>query len=66
MKETYIKPTISSRKIEMHAYIMAVSADTGDSRISEGLSPTVDTETETEADAWGDVKAQHSWGDDPF
>lgn len=64
MKETYIKPTIKSRQIAMHAYILTVSADMGEGQSISEASPTdgptvVDPEAAV-GEAWGDAK-QWSW-----
>lgn len=61
MKETYIKPTIKSRQIAMHAYILAVSADMGNGEtISEADPNTEAPVVDSEGEAWGDAK-QWSW-----
>ena len=62
MKETYIKPTIKSRQIVMHAYILAVSADMGEGQSISEASPTdgpTGEDHDEHVDAWGDAK---QWG----
>ena len=70
MKEIYLRPTTTVRPVYMESSCMLQASL--DTTISEGTSPDVEGGPVTDDvdhlhyDAWGDVKAQHSWGDDPF
>ena len=71
MKEIYVRPTTTSRSVYMERCLLLNASEIGVNQASEG--PQVegglvsgDGILEEHFDAWGDAKAQHSWGDDAF
>ena len=71
MRKQYEKPSIMHSIIilEEESFLKSSvkSKSLGIDQAEEGadINATLSS-TPGEADAWGDVKAQHSWGDDPF
>ena len=67
MKAEYTRPTTSVRTVYTEMFCASL---TGDDKVdvsdASGLLQDQSI-TEDETEIWyGDVKAQHSWGDDPF